>query len=113
MDKKDYARSLRKGMTKEERHLWYDFLKDLPINVYRQKIIGSYIVDFYCASCHLVIELEGSQHYDAKGIAYDRERDDYLRGKGLTVLRYTNLEIARNFRGVCEEILSYMGLPIN
>ena len=109
----DRARELRSGMTKEERHLWYDFLKRLPVNVSRQKVIGAYIVDFYCASRRLVIELDGSQHYDAKSMAYDKERDDYLRGRGLTVVRYTNLEIARNFRGVCEDILRYMGLPVN
>lgn len=110
---KERSQSLRREMTKEERHLWYDFLKELPVNVKRQKVLGSYIVDFYCASKKLVIELDGSQHYDAHSMAYDRERDDYLQGRGLTVLRYTNLEIARNFRGVCEDILLHMDLYDN
>lgn len=113
MNHTEYAKSLRKDMTKEERHLWYDFLKGLPVNVNRQKVIGSYIVDFYCASRRLVIELDGSQHYDAKAMIYDKKRDDYLRGRGLTVLRYTNLEIERNFREVCEDILRYMEITVN
>lgn len=77
-------------MTKEERHLWYDFLKDLPVMVHRQKVIGKYIVDFYIASAKLVIELDGSQHYDAQGQAADKQRDTYLKEQGLTVLRIPN-----------------------
>ncbi len=102
------AQSLRKNMTKEERHLWYDFLKQLPVTVNRQKTIGKYIVDFYCASENLVIELDGSQHYSDQGITVDSERDEYLKGLGLTVLRYTNLDIKRNFRGVCTDILMHL-----
>lgn len=97
-------------MTKEERHLWYDFLKQLPITVNRQKVISNYIVDFYCASENLVIELDGSQHYTSEGVARDTERDNYLKGLGLTVLHYTNLEIKRNFRGVCEDILQHLSV---
>ena len=69
------ARALRKNMTKEERHLWYDFLKGLPIMVHRQKVIGPYIVDFYIAKANLVIELDGSQHYEEAGIKADQNRD--------------------------------------
>ena len=98
------AQSLRKNMTKEEKHLWYDFLKKLPITVNRQKVIGNYIVDFYCASARLVIELDGSQHYDEKGREADRERDNYLRELGLYVVRYTNRQIRENFFGVCKDI---------
>ena len=96
------AKELRKNMTKEERHLWYDYLKNKDIRFIRQKIIGNYIVDFYCAKANLVIELDGSQHYEEKGIAYDTERTKYLEQYGLTVIRIPNNEINYNFDGVCE-----------
>ncbi|MCM1305927.1 MAG: endonuclease domain-containing protein [Bacteroides sp.] len=92
-------------MTAEERKLWYEFLKSLPNNFYRQKIIERYIVDFCCPSAKIVIELDGGQHYDDKGIAHDKERDDFLRSKGYKVLRYSNRDINQNFKGVCEAIL--------
>ena len=97
-----FAKELRKNMTKEERHLWYDYLKNKDIRFIRQKIIGNYIVDFYCAKANLVIELDGSQHYEDKGIAYDTERTKYLEQYGLTVIRIPNNEINYNFDGVCE-----------
>ena len=96
-------------MTKEERHLWYDFLKPLSLDFHRQKVINKYIVDFYCAKAKLVIELDGSQHYEAEGIISDKQRDEFLSGLGLTVLRYSNADINTNFRGVCEDILGHMG----
>ena len=99
-----FSKSLRKNMTKEERHLWYDFLKSLPVTIHRQKTIGNYIVDFYCHSAKLVIELDGSQHYEDKGKIDDIIRDRYLSDLGLKVLRYTNLDINRRFEAVCEEI---------
>lgn len=102
------AQALRKNMTKEEKHLWYDFLKGLPITFNRQKIIGNYIVDFYCSSVKLVIELDGSQHYEERGILSDMLRDEFLNGLGITVLRYSNLDVNRNFHGVCEDILNYI-----
>jgi len=95
-------------MTKEERHLWYDFLKDYPVPFHRQKTIGRFIVDFYCASAKLVIELDGSQHYTENGFAYDAERDAYLRGLGMTVLRYSNHNVNSNFQGVCEDIIKHL-----
>ena len=101
---KPFAQRLRHEMTKEERHLWYDFLKDLPVTVNRQKVIGPYIVDFYCASAKLVIELDGSQHYEETGFVSDKTRDSYLTGLGLTVLRYPNSMIFKDFEGVCEDI---------
>ena len=103
------AQALRKGMTKEERHLWYDFLKSLPVPFHRQKVLGPYIADFYCASAKLVIELDGSQHYDEAAVLADRARDGYLRSLGLTVLRYSNLDVLQNFDGVCQDILSHIG----
>ncbi len=99
-----FSRKLRNEMTKEERHLWYDYLKSLPVTVKRQKIIGNYIVDFYCASAKLVIEIDGSQHYDEKGLAADVERDEYLHNLGLTVKRYSNADISKQFDSVCADI---------
>ena len=98
------ARTLRKNMTKEERHLWYDFLKTLPVMVHRQKVIGNYIVDFYIAAAKLVIELDGSQHYDPSGKQSDQIRDAYLNAIGLSVLRYSNSDINQRFREVCQDI---------
>ena len=95
-------------MTKEERHLWYDFLRALPVNVNRQKIIGPYIVDFYCARAKVVIELDGSQLYEDAGKKADQERDAYLTSLGLRVLRYSNYDVNQNFSGVCEDILKYL-----
>lgn len=99
------ARALRRNMTKEERHLWYDFLKELPVMVHRQKVIGNYIVDFYIAEAKLVIELDGTQHYETEGKKKDASRDACLQEQGLTILRIPNNAIKENFRGVCEEIL--------
>jgi len=104
------AQQLRREMTKEEKHLWYDFLKQLPVTFNRQKVIGNYIVDFYCASGRIVVELDGSQHYTEEGQESDRIRDEYLKGLGMQVLRYTNLDIRRNFNGVCEDILKKLDL---
>ena len=99
-----YAKDLRKNMTKEERHLWYDYLKTAPQKFVRQKVLGEYIADFYCASARLVIELDGSQHYDEAGMEYDRQRTKYLENLGLRVIRIPNNEINGNFTGVCEFI---------
>ena len=104
------AQKLRREMTKEERHLWYDFLKQLPVTVNRQKVIDRYIVDFYCASAKLVIELDGSQHYEDKGAAADRERDNALNQRGITIVRYSNNDVNRNFDGVCADLLRRLGL---
>ena len=102
------AQQLRKNMTREERHLWYDFLKQLPVTFNRQKVIGRYIVDFYCAEAKLVIELDGSQHFEDAGAEADRERDEYMKSRGLMVLRYPNSAIWGNFEGVCEDILYHI-----
>ena len=99
------ARTLRKNMTKEERHLWYDFLKTLSITVNRQKVFGNYIVDFYIASSKIVIEIDGSQHYEEKGVENDVKRDEYLNSLGIKVLRYSNLDVNQRFESVCEDIL--------
>ena len=91
-------------MTKEERHLWYDFLRDYPVRFSRQKILGKYIVDFDSAEAKLVIELDGSQHYEEASIEKDVERTSFLECYGLRIIRIPNNEISRNFRGVCEHI---------
>ena len=102
------AKKLRREMTKEERHLWYDFLKGLPVTVNRQKVIGHYIVDFYCAEAKLVIKIDGTQHYEQNGKEADRERDAYLNSIGLHVLRYSNRDINRSFAGVCADIMTHL-----
>ena len=99
-----FARQLRKEMTKEERHLWYDFLRSYPVRFSRQKILGKYIVDFYSAEAKLVIELDGSQHYEEENVGKDADRSAFLAGYGLTVIRIPNNEVNRNFNGVCEFI---------
>ena len=98
------AKQLRKEMTKEERHLWYDFLRTHPVRFSRQKVLGKYIADFYSAEAKLVIELDGSQHYEDSNVVKDAERSAFLEGYGLTIIRVPNNEITRNFRGVCEYI---------
>ena len=98
------ARSLRKNMTKEERHLWYDYLRDYPVRFLRQKVIDDYIVDFYCASAKLIIELDGSQHCEPKAVEYDTIRTDYLQKQGFLVMRFSNLDVMTQFRAVCESI---------
>ena len=103
-----FAKQLRRNMTKEERHLWYDFLKSLPCTVHRQKVIGNYIIDFYCAGAKLVIELDGSQHYEESGKNADLARDSFLQSQGLTVLRYSNRDINCSFPAVCQDILLHI-----
>ncbi|MBQ8896467.1 MAG: endonuclease domain-containing protein [Clostridia bacterium] len=96
-----YSKVLRKNMTDEEKRLWYDCLKYLPMTVNRQKVIGKYIVDFYCASARLVIEVDGVQHASDEGLANDRQRDEYLESLGLFVLRIANHDINTDFDNVC------------
>ncbi len=98
------AKQLRKEMTKEERHLWYDFLRSYPVRFSRQKVLGKYIADFYCAEARLVIELDGSQHYETGNAQKDNERTAFLKEYGLTVIRIPNNEVIHNFRGVCEYV---------
>ncbi len=99
-----YAKQLRNEMTKEERHLWYDFLRTYPVRFSRQKILGKYIADFYSAEAKLIIELDGSQHYEDRNMEKDGERTAFLEAYGLTVIRIPNNEVNRNFTGVCEYI---------
>ena len=99
------AKELRNNMTKEEKHLWYDFLKSHPCRFVRQKIFGPYIIDFYCAKAKLAIEIDGSQHYTDEGMQKDLERTDFLSTEfNVSVLRFSNLDIWENFKEVCHLI---------
>lgn len=99
-------------MTKYERQLWYRCLRTCPLRFQRQKPIGRYIVDFYCAKAKLVIELDGSGHYEEAQQEYDRKRTAYLQRMGLKEIRYTNLQIATEFRAVCEDIYKHIAFTI-
>ncbi len=98
------ARRLRREMTPHERKLWYLFLRKYPEKIFKQRIIGKFIVDFYCASAKLVIELDGSQHYKERAAVYDQNRSVFLESLGLKVIRFSNREIDREFNAVCEQI---------
>lgn len=98
------ARALRREMTPWERRLWYTFLRNYPVKIYKQKIIESFIVDFYCDAAKLVIELDGSQHYDPEHMAYDAARTAVIERYGLLVLRFSNKDIDQQFDAVCRHI---------
>lgn len=103
-----FAQKLRREMTEEERRLWFVFLKHLPFTFNRQKVIGPYIADFYCAEKKTVIELDGSQHYVEKGEKKDMARDTYMNQAGIKVLRYSNYQINQDFKAVCLDILNHL-----
>ena len=103
------ARMLRAHMTKQERRLWYDFLRGYPVKFLRQRVIGNYIADFYCAEAKLVVELDGSQHFEDKNVAADRLRDEYFNELVLNVIRINNADINNNFNGVCAYIDKFVG----
>ena len=98
------SQSLRRNQTKEENLLWYNFLRHYPCRFRRQYVIGDYIVDFYCHKAKLAIELDGSQHYDPAIAQKDRVRTDYLQSQGIQILRFSNLDVLRQFNRVCEAI---------
>ena len=98
------AKTLRKKATPQENHLWYDFLRQYPVRFQRQKTIGNYIVDFYCHSAKLVIEIDGSRNFYDEEQVYDHQRTEYLEQKGLYVLRISNRQINEEFKSVCEYI---------
>ena len=98
------SQKLRRNMTKEERHIWYDFLKTYPVQFKRQVPFGNYIVDFYCHKAQLVLELDGAQHCEPEMLDYDRQRTVYLEKKGLMVMRISNLDVMREFRSVCDAV---------
>ena len=98
------ARTLRKNMTEQERKLWYCFLREYPVRFLRQKVVGSYILDFYCSRASLAIEIDGSQHYETTGQEKDEQRTEYLNSLGIRVLRFSNHDVNTNIDGVCTAI---------
>ena len=98
------SRALRSAMTKEEAKLWYQFLRLYKPRFHRQYVIGNYIADFYCHKAKLVVELDGSQHCTPEEKEYDKKRSDYLQSQGVTVLRFSNLDVMRKFGAVCDVI---------
>ena len=98
------AQSLRKNMTKEERRLWYEYLHNYPYRFRRQVTVGKYILDFYCATAKLAVELDGSQHCEPAQLLYDEQRTAYLDSIGIYVLRFSNLDVLQNLSGVCQQI---------
>jgi len=106
---KPLSQKLRREMTRQEKHLWYDCLKSCPIPFRRQKQFGRYIVDFYCAGAKLVVELDGSQHYEPDAEQHDSDRDQYLSTLGLTVLRFGNYDVDFHFDSVCATIERAVG----
>ena len=99
-----FAKELRKNMTPWERHLWYDFLRNCAVKFRRQAVFGKYIADFYCAQAKLVLELDGSQHYEKTTMQYDAERTKELEQYGVVVIRIPNNQVDKNFQGVCAYI---------
>ena len=106
----EFAKELRKNMTPEERHLWYDFLKFLPFTVKRQYVVGNYILDFFIPSVNIAIEIDGSQHAEVEGKKADEIRDKDLSEVGIKVIRYTNPQINKQFDGVVLDILKKVGI---
>ena len=98
------ARELRKNATKQENRLWYEYLRDFRPRFTRQRIIGSYIIDFYCGAVKVAVELDGSQHYEAAAIEYDNSRTRFLESLGIRVIRFTNIDVDKSFEGVCNSI---------
>ena len=101
---RQHSPTLRKNMTKEDRHHWYEFLKNYPGPFKRQYTLGSYIVDFYCFQAKMIVELDGSQHCEPDAIEYDLKRTQYLERQGFAVLRISNRDVMTQFRAVCEMI---------
>jgi very-short-patch-repair endonuclease len=106
-DLKGYSRELRKNMTDAEKLLWSKIrYKQLEgYQFYRQKIVGNYIVDFYCPRANLVVEVDGGQHYINGAKRGDRVRDNYMVSLGLRVLRFSDREVFGNIEGATERIL--------
>ena len=103
-DLKSKAQSLRRNATPEENKLWYQLLRTYPVQFHRQKVIGNYIVDFYCHKAHLVVELDGGQHFEDAAIKRDEDRTNFLNSRGIEVLRFSNDEVRKNFAEVCNHL---------
>ena len=102
-----HAKNLRKNMTNEEKTIWYDFLNKITPRFHRQKIIGNYIVDFYCPKLKIVIEIDGVQHYNVANSVYDNERTQFLESLGLSVIRFDNIDIKKEFGTVVYDITTH------
>ena len=98
------AKILRRNMTQQEKHLWYDFLRYYPVKIYKQRIIDNFIADFYCHPARLVIELDGAHHYTIHGKAHDAARTAILEKYGIVVLRFSNYAVDTKFDFVCQQI---------
>jgi very-short-patch-repair endonuclease len=98
------AKKLRNNPTEEENKLWYQYLSGYPVRFLRQRVIESFILDFYCAKCKLGIELDGSQHYTEQGLGHDEARTKFLNAYGITIIRFTNEQITNDFGEVCRQI---------
>ncbi|MES2766551.1 MAG: endonuclease domain-containing protein [Bacteroidota bacterium] len=107
------AKELRKNMTKAERKLWYEFLKNHKFVFLRQRPIDNFILDFYCSELNLAIEVDGDSHYSTDAIEYDNYRTDILKGYDITVLRFTNDDVLKNFDGVCQRIDEFLKTSIH
>jgi very-short-patch-repair endonuclease len=107
----ELARQMRQNPTPAEKKLWYEYLRNLSVRVLRQKPINRFIVDFYCASVKLVIEIDGEQHYTESGMIYDTERSAVLAGYGIEVIRFTNQQVMNNFNSVCQQIANSIEIP--
>ena len=106
----EYAKELRKNMTPEEKHIWYDFLKKVPMTVKRQYVVENYILDFFIPQVNVAIEIDGSQHYEPDAKKADQKRDADLALVGVKVIRYTNNDINKNFVGVVQEIMKHLNI---
>lgn len=98
------AQKLRRDATREEKRLWYDFLSTYPTKFRRQKVIGKYIIDFYCSKARLAVELDGGQHYENSALTRDQERTQWLQKNGILVLRFLNSDVRKNLSDVCATI---------
>lgn len=103
---KSYSRALRKNMTDAEKLIWSKIRKKQlkGYQFYRQRIIGNYIVDYYCPKAKLVIEIDGGQHYTEKGKKRDKKRTEYLNSIGFKILRFSDREVFKNLQGIIEKI---------
>ena len=101
---KEFATHLRNNATPEENKLWYEFLRTYPVRFNRQRIVGNYILDFYCAKAKLAVEIDGSQHYEDESLKKDEKRTKRLESFGLYVLRFSNSDVNNSFYDVCTVI---------
>lgn len=109
-----FGKELRRNMTKEERHLWFDYLSTYKPRFYKQRLIGNYIADFYCAKARLVIELDGGQYYDESYNQHnDRLRTEFFDSRNIEVIRFSNVDIWNNFEGVCSRVVEAVRGRIN